>query len=173
MMPRQYTNIRGEEKIFRCRLLFLLLVQTWRCARIHQNKGRVSLGPALEKEFQSKLNQPRICPSRRTCYHPEIRIVCRAADHVWRRELRPIKDVEELRPEFQSQPFIAPKPRPLKYCKVEVTDSLSSQPGVYPWLVSENEIGRRRKTCRIEPFRNRRGGTPRHCAYAAGNYVRA
>jgi len=172
-MPRQYTNIRGEEKIFRCRLLFLLLVQTWRCARINKNKRRVSLGPALEKEFQSKLNQPRIRPSRRTCYHPEIRIVCRTADRVWRRELRPIKDVEELRPEFQSQPFIAPKPRPLKYCKVEVTDSLSSQPGVYPRLVSENEIGRRRKTCRIEPFRNPRGGTPRHCAYAAGNYVRA
>src|SRR5258708_19069839 len=80
-----------------------------------------------------------MCPSRCTCHHPEIRIVCRTADRVWRRELRPIKDVEELRPEFQSQPFIAPKPRPLKYCKVEVTDSLSSQPGVYPRFVSENE----------------------------------
>ena len=80
----------------------------------------------LKQEFQSELHQPRIRPCRGARYHPKIRVVCRAADRVWRRELRPIKDVEELCPELQSQPFVVPKPCPLKDCEIKVTDPLGS-----------------------------------------------
>lgn len=133
----------------------------------------VDSGRSLKQEFQAKLHQPGIRSSRRTCYHPEVRIVCRAANRVRRRELRPVEDVEELRAELHSQPFVAPKPRPLENCKVKISDSLGSYPRVNPWLVSENEIGRRPKTGRAEPFRNPRGSTPRHRARTAGNYVRS
>jgi len=73
-----------------------------------------------------------------------------------------LKMFEELRPEIPVPAVhCSPNRDRLNIAKVEVTDSLSSQPGVYPRLVSENEIGAAPvKTCRIEPFRNRRGGTP-------------
>jgi hypothetical protein len=126
MISRQYTNIRDEEKIFRYSPGSLFLVQEYADARISKNRGRDVCECHLEQEFQPKLHQPRIRASRRARHHPEIRIVCRAANRVWRRELRPIKEVEELRPEFQSQPFIAPKPRPLKNRKIKIADSLCS-----------------------------------------------
>jgi hypothetical protein len=96
----------------------LFLVQGHPEARINKNRGRDTCEHRLEQEFQPKLHQPRIRPSRRTRYHSEIRIVCRTANRVWRRELRPIKEVEKLRPEFQPKPFIATKPSPLKNRKI-------------------------------------------------------
>src|SRR6202166_482723 len=127
----------------------------------------------LEQEFQSKLHQSRIRASRGTRYHPEIRIVCGTANRVWRCELGPIKDVEELCAEFQAQPFIASKPGPLKDREVKVTDSLGSQAGVYPRLVAKNEIGRRRKTRRIKPFPKSRSGATRNLPGTPGYDVRA
>ena len=172
MISRQYTKKRAEEKKFRCRLMSFFLVQSHPCTRIRINRDTDFCKYPLEQEFQSKLNQPRIRPSRSTRHHSEVRIICRAANRVWGRELGPIKYVEELRAEFQSQPFVAPKPRPLEYSKIKVTDSLGSQSGVYPRLIPENEIGRRRKTSCIEPFRNSPGSIPRHRAHTAGKYVR-
>ena len=132
----------------------LFLVQGHPEARINKNRGRDTCEHRLEQEFQPKLHQPRIRAGRRARHHPEIRIVCRAANRVWRRKLRPIKDIEELRPEFQPQPLIGPKPRSLKNRKIKVADSLCSQPGVYARFVPECEIRRRGKASRVEPFRN-------------------
>jgi hypothetical protein len=159
MISRQYTNLAVEEKIFRCRLLSLFLVQDHPGTRNTCNRGWGPCRYHLEQEFHSKLHQPRIRASRRTRYHPKIRIVCCTANRIWRRELRPIKDIEELRSEFQSQPFIAPKPRSLKNGKVKVTDPVGSYPGVNARLVPENEIGRRRKASCAKPFRYPWGGT--------------
>jgi hypothetical protein len=103
--------------------LFLSGTKSLVCTYYSKYRPRAQAAP-LEQKFQPKLHQPRIRPSRRARHHPEILVICRAANRVGGRELGPIKYVEELRPEFQSQPFIAPKPRPLKDRKIKVADSL-------------------------------------------------
>src|SRR6267142_7000710 len=63
----------------------------------------------LEDDFQSKLNQARICPGSRAGYNPEVLIVGRAADCIGRSELRSIEDVEELRSKLEAEPIVGGK----------------------------------------------------------------
>ena len=115
-----------DEKKFRCRLMPFFLVQNRAGMRTYCDGDKTALEEALEKELQSKLHQPRVRPGRRAGYHAKILVVGRTANCVGRRELSPIKDVEELRAKFQAQPFITSKPSPLKNREVKVTDALGS-----------------------------------------------
>jgi hypothetical protein len=63
----------------------------------------------LEDEFQSELNQPRICPRCRAGHDAEVLIVGGTANGVGRRELGPIKDVEELRAKLEIEPIVGAK----------------------------------------------------------------
>ena len=106
----------------------------------------------LEQELQAKLNEPRVCARRRCGYDAEVHVVCVAADRVWRRKLRAIKDIEELRTKLQSKALS--EPCPLKHRKIKVVDALRAQPRIHSRFVTKCEIGWRLKTRRIEPFQH-------------------
>ena len=108
----------------------------------------------LEQELQAKLNEPRVCARCCCCYDAEIHVVCGATDRVWRRKLRAIKDIEELRTELQSKALISSEARPLEHRKIKVVDPLRPQPRIHSRFVTKCEIGWHRKTRGIEPFQH-------------------
>jgi len=108
----------------------------------------------LEQELQAKLNEPRVCARRRCGYDAEVHVVCVATDRVWRRKLRAIKDIEELRTELQTKALICSEPCPLEHRKIKVVNPLRAQPRIHSRFVTKREIGRRLKTRRIEPFQH-------------------
>ena len=106
----------------------------------------------LEQELQAKLNEPRVCARCCCCYDAEIHVVCGATDRVWRRKLRAIKDIEELRTKLQSEALS--EPCPLEHRKIKVVDPLRAQPRIHSRFVTKCEIGWHRKTRGIEPFQH-------------------
>jgi hypothetical protein len=63
----------------------------------------------LENEFQTELNQARICPGSRAGYDPEVLVVGGAANRVGRGKLRSIEDVEEFRSKLKAEPIVGGK----------------------------------------------------------------
>ena len=89
------------------------------------------------------MNQPRIRPGCRSRDDPEILIVGRAANRVWRSKLRPVEDVKELGPELKAEPFIGRETRSFEYRKIKIINSLGAQPRIHARLIPECEVGRR------------------------------
>ena len=108
----------------------------------------------LEQELQAKLNEPRVCARCCCCYDAEIHVVCGATDRVWRRKLRAIKDIEELRTELQSKALISSEARPLEHRKIKVANPLRAQPRIHSRFVTKCEIGWGLKTRGMEPFQH-------------------
>src|SRR5216684_106745 len=107
----------------------------------------------LEDEFESELNQPRICPGSRAGYDSEVLIISCAANGVGRGKLCSIEDIEKLRSKLEVEPVVGSKPRSLEEGEIEIVDSLCAQPGIHARLISESEIRRCRKTGGVEPSR--------------------
>jgi hypothetical protein len=106
-------------------------------------------GPDSEEELQPELYQSRIGSGIGAGYLSERRAAERG---VWRCELGPVEEVEELGAELKTQSFIGTEFRPLEDREVEVSDTVASQSGIGSRLVAEREVRGRREASGIKPF---------------------
>src|SRR5579872_826230 len=130
-------------------LPYLRCVGPWRPLKTPRTRGCVRCGCSSERQFESKLHQPRIVHGvvhhRKCARRSEVRtvpITTRSA------ELRMIEQVEELSPEIYTNPFV--RFEVLDDRKVSVDEIRTRQRR--PIRISEFPRRRLRKTSRVEPL---------------------
>ena len=114
----------------------------------------------LELELQRELNQTCLGVTDRTGHMSEVGVVRCAAAGIRRSELRVVKEVEELSPEFDVAPFADGSL--LENCPVEVGDALLSQSCIHARLAAEAPGRRLDETARVEPTAQFGRGTSGH-----------
>jgi len=108
-----------------------------------------------EVELQSELNETGKVD--RVGHDPEVRIVVGATGSIRRSKLGMVKEIEELRPEFDIKPL--GDGGLLEHCEVEVDDPLLSQCGIDTRLVAKTISGGVREAICVEPSGDPCGGT--------------